>query len=546
MLLRDEAAHVLAVEHLHLAPYALHSFQQRHVVVVADIRALMGYIAEVIGAAAHHIVVGRTAVAPRMSVVEPQGVFPAAVHRVDNGGAVTLHFHLHLCVVIHIVPQGAAQLAGIRVLVGIGHVITVVADVGALLQLRRVVARMIGVVAGVHDVTGLGVHGDAGDIGHVLRRTLRGGLAVGLRLFQPVHHGVRGVGALPERYVAGVLRRNGGGQLVDLAVALAFFVQLVPADEAVAVAGGGSGHKGRAIAGVDVLRAVAAVGIQLDLIVIAVVVALEHSGAVRRHRLGIVIQLGEAARLILAQLQIVIGDDGARQGSVLPVIVHVLRVHVVVNVLEVVADGIGHRNGLVVDVDGVGLPGVARLHRQIQTLCADRSRAGVGGRRIIGVPIGRIAQICRGKHRLAVQLAALDGSGEAGVDGQAGHRVQIVDGDVDILRGAAARRPALRAPGRSRRRHPLRQSLLLPVQVGAVRLHVVGNSDPDGVGDALAAHRAAHRGAAALQRGRHHGIRQRQGRGGGVVDVHPVAVQLYLPLIVRVARLAGGLQRNAA
>ena len=258
------------------------------------------------------------------------------------------------------------------------------------------------------------------------------------------------------------------------------------------------------------------------------------------------IQLGEAARLILAQLQIVIGDDGARQGSVLPVIVHVLRVHVVVNVLEVVADGIGHRNGLVVDVDGVGLPGVARLHRQIQTLCADRSRAGVGGRRIIGVPIGRIAQICRGKHRLAVQLAALDGSGEAGVDGQAGHSVQIVDGDVDILRGAAARRPALRAPGRSRRGHPLRQSLLLPVQVGAVRLHVVGNSDPDGVGDALAAHGAAHRGAAALQRGRHHGIRQRQGRGGGVVDVHPVAVQLYLPLIVRVARLAGGLQRNAA
>ena len=335
--------------------------------------------------------------------------------------------------------------------------ITVVADVGALLQLRRVDARMVGVAAGVHDVTGLGVHGDVGDIGHVLRRTVLGGLAVGLRLFQPVHHGVRGVGALPERYVAGVLRRNGGGQgVVGLAVALAFFVQLVPAGEAVAVAGGGSGHKGRTIAGVDVLRAVAAVGIQLDLIVIAVVVALEHSGAVRRHRLGIVIQLGEAARLLLVQLQIVIGDDGTRQGSVLPIIVHVLRVHVVVNVLEVVADGIGHRNGLVVHVDGVGLPGVVRPHRQSQTLGADRSRAGVGGVRIIGVPIGRIAQIGGGQHLLAVQLAAFDGSGEAGVDGQAGHSVQIVDGDVDILRSAAAKRPALRAPGRSRRGHPLR------------------------------------------------------------------------------------------
>ena len=506
----------------------------------------MVYIAEVIGAAAHHIVVGRTVVVPRMSVVEPQGVCPAAVHRVDNGGAVTLHFHLHLCAVIHIVPQGAAQLAGIRVLAGIGHVITVVADVGALLQLRRVDARLIGVAAGVHDVTGLGVHGDVGDIGHVLRRTIRGGLAVGLRLFQPVHHGVRGVGALPERYVAGVLRRNGGGQRVDLAVAHAVFVQLVPAGEAVAVAGGGSGHKGRAIAGVDVLRAVAAVGIQLDLIVIAVVVALEHGGAVRRHRLGIVIQLGEAARLLLAQPQSFIGDDGARQGAVPPVEVHVLRVHVVVNVLEVVADSVGHRDGLVVDIDGVGLPGVARPHRQNQTLGADRSRVGVGGRRIRGVPIGRIAQIGGGQHLLAVQLAAFDRCGEAGVDGQPGHSVQIVDGDVDIFRSAAAGHPARRASGRSRRGRLLRQLVPLAVQSGGVRLHIVGDGDLDGVGDALAAHRAAHHGAALFQRGRHHGIGQRQGRGGGVVDVHPVAVQLYLPLIVRFARLAGGLHRNAA
>ena len=365
-------------------------------------------------------------------------------------------------------------------------------------------------------------------------------------VFQPVHHGVRGVGTLPERYVAGVLRRNGGGRGVGLAVAHAVFVQLVPAGEAVAVAGRDGGHKGRAIAGVDMLGAVAAVGIQLDLIVIAVVVALEHSGAVRRHRLGIVIQLGEAARLLLAQPQSFIGDDGACQGAVPPVIVHVLRVHVVVDVLEVVADGIGHRNGLVVDIDGVGLPGVVRPHRQSQTLCADRSRVGVGGRRIIGVPIGRIAQIGGGQHLLAVRLSAFDRCGEAGVDGQPGHRVQIVDGDVDILRSAAAGCPALRAPGRSRRGRLLRQLLPLPVQVGAVRLHIVGDGDLDGVGGALAAHRAAHHGAALFQRGRHHGIRQRQGRGSGVVDVHPRAVQLYLPLIVRAARLAGGLQRNAA
>ena len=258
------------------------------------------------------------------------------------------------------------------------------------------------------------------------------------------------------------------------------------------------------------------------------------------------IQLGEAARLLLAQPQSFIGDDGACQGAVLPVIVHVLRVHVVVDVLEVVADGVGHRNGLVVDIDGVGPLGVVRPHRQSQTLGADRSRVGVGGRRIIGVPIGRIAQIGGGQHLLAVQLAAFDRCGEAGVDRQPGHSVQIVDGDVDILRSAAAGRPALRAPGRSRRGRLLRQLVPLAVQSGGVRLHIVGNSDLDGVGDALAAHGAAHRGAALFQCGRHHGIRQRQGRGGGVVDVHPVAVQLYLPLIVRVARLAGGLHRNAA
>ena len=312
------------------------------------------------------------------------------------------------------------------------------------------------------------------------------------------------------------------------------------------MAGGGSGHKGRTIAGVDVLRAVAAVGIQLDLIVIAIIVALEHGGAVRRHRLGIVIQLGEAARLLLVQPQCFIGDDGACQGAAPPVIVHVLRVHVVVNVLEVVADSVGHRDGLVVDVDGVGLPGVVLPHRQIQTLGADRSRVGVGGVRIAGVPVGCIAQIGGGQHLLAVRLAAFDRCGKAGVDGQSGHRVQIVDGDVDILRSAAAGCPARRASGRSRRGRLLRQLVPLAVQSGGIRLHIVGDGDLDGVGGALAAHRAAHHGAALFQRGRHHGIGQRQRRGGGVVDAHPRAVQQDLPLIVHVARLAGGLHRDAA
>ena len=527
MLLRDEAAHVLAVGHLHLAPFALHFFQQRHVVVAAGIRAWMAFfvlIAEVIGAAAHHIVAGRTAVVPRMSVVEPQGVALAGIVDVHRGGAVALNGDVPIGFFIN---GMAEKLRLAAFVVGVSSVLGKPADVGIRLEPRC--------IAG-DDLTG---DGAALLAAHVV--------IFGARcVFQPVHHGVRGVGALPERYVAGVLRRNGGGRGVGLAVAHAVFVQLVPAGEAVAVAGGGSGHKGRTIAGVDVLRAVAAVGIQLDLIVIAVVVALEHGGAVRRHRLGIVIELGEAARLLLAQPQSFIGDDGARQGAVPPVIVHVLRVHVVVDVLEVVADGIGHRDGLVVDIDGVGLPGVVRPHRQSQTLGALCGRVGVGGVRILGAPIGRIAQIGGGQHLLAVRLAAFDRCGEAGVDGQPGHSVQIVDSDVDILRGAAAGRPALRAPGRSRRRHLLRQSLLLPVQVAAVRLHIVGNSDLDGVGGALAAHRAAHHGAALFQRGRHHGIRQRQGRGSGVVDVHPVAVQLYLPLIARVARLAGGLQRNAA
>ena len=528
--------HLAPVAALDVIQQALHVIDRIAVFLRARIVPRLIFKAEGSRAAAHHgidrlvagvcgrsdRVVGRDIL---LGVVEPQGVALAGIVDVHRGGAVALNGD----VLIGTFIDGMAEKLRLAAfVVGVSVVLGKPADVGIRREPRC--------IAG-DDLTG---DGAALLAAHVV--------IFGARcVFQPVHHGVRGVGALPERYVAGVLRRNGGGQFVGLAVALAVLAQLVPAGEAVAVAGGGSGHKGRTIAGVDVLRAVAAVGIQLDLIVIAVVVALEHGGAVRRHRLGIVIELGEAARLLLVQPQRFIGDDGACQGAAPPVIVHVLRVHVVVNVLEVVADGIGHRNGLVVHVDGVGLPGVVRPHRQIQTLGADRSRVGVGGRRIIGVPIGRIAQIGGGQHLLAVRLAAFDRCGEAGVDGQPGHSVQIVDGDVDILRSAAAGCPARRASGRgSCRGRLLRQLVPLAVQSGGVRLHIVGDGDLDGVGGALAAHRAAHHGAALFQRGRHHGIRQRQRRGGGVVDVHPVAVQLYLPLIVRVARLAGGLHRDAA
>ena len=528
--------HLAPVAALDVIQQALHVIDRIAVFLRARIVPRLIFKAEGSRTAAHHgidrLVAGVCGKSDRvvgrdilLGVVEPQGVALAGVVDVHRGGAVALNGDVPIGFFIN---GMAEKLRLAALVVGVSGVLGKPADVGIRREPRC--------IAG-DDLTG---DGGALLAAHVV--------IFGARcVFQPVHRGEGGVGALPQGDVAGVLRRNGGGQRVGHAVARAVFVQLVPAGEAVAVAGGGSGHKGRAIAGVDMLGAVAAVGIQLDLIVIAVIVALEHGGAVRRHRLGIVIELGEAARLLLVQPQRFIGDDGACQGSVLPVIVHVLRVHVVVNVLEVVADSVGHLDGLVVDVDGVGLPGVVLPHRQIQTLGALCGRAGVGGIRIVGVPVGRIAQIGGGQHLLAVQLAAFDRCGEAGVDGQSGHSVQIVDGDVDIFRSAAAGRPARRASGRgSRRGRLLRQLVPLAVQSGGVRLHIVGDSDLDGVGGALAAHRAAHHGAALFQCGRHHGIGQRQGRGGGVVDAHPRAVQQDLPLIVRAARLAGGLQRNAA
>ena len=399
----------------------------------------------------------------------------------------------------------------------------------------------------------------AGDGAHALRAHIAVPVVVGV--LQPVHLGVGRLRLRPDGDVAQILVGDGGGQRVRRAVALPVLLHQIPAAEHIAVAGGLVHQKRCAVPCVHRLRAVAAVGVELDEVIIPVVVALKHGGAVRRHRLGIVVQLVEAHGVGRVRRQHLIGDDGAGAGGALLVQRHVLRVEIVVDVLEVEPRRVGHVDGLVVHVHHIrGLVIVLRYvqHDAVRPVrrvhLALRRHGDVRLRRVV---VRRVAQIGGGDHRIAVRRAPLDLGAEARIDGQPRPRIQIVDGDLHIFAGpGAAARPA-RRPFRGRRRLRLLRRPLLRLHrlVGRhLRLrhrYGVRRRDAYWVGDGrlpVRRSRAPHIGAArTVQHLPHQRIGHRQRGAVRAVDVHPALLGEDLPLhpgaLDGACRLHGGVLR---
>ena len=112
-------------------------------------------------------------------------------------------------------------------------------------------------------------------------------------VLQPIYGGVGGVHRAPERLIGAVFSGDSGGQRIGIAVSRTAR-HIVPANKFVAVAGRRGHDERRAVSGIDRLRTVAAVHVEFQHIVVAVVVALKDGRAVRGHCFGVVIQLGKA------------------------------------------------------------------------------------------------------------------------------------------------------------------------------------------------------------------------------------------------------------
>ena len=116
-------------------------------------------------------------------------------------------------------------------------------------------------------------------------------------VLQPIYGGVGGVHRAPERLIGAVFSGDSGGQRIGIAVSRTVR-HIVPANKFVAVAGRRGHDERRAVSGIDRLRTVAAVHVEFQHIVVAVVVALKDGRAVRGHCFGVVIQLGKALGLL--------------------------------------------------------------------------------------------------------------------------------------------------------------------------------------------------------------------------------------------------------
>lgn len=478
-------------------------------------------MAEPVGAAAHDVVFRIAAVLPLLRVEEPHGVHPPGVVDVDHSGAVALHQHILIRVAVHILPEalGIAIAA-----VGVAFIVLQMAQGGGGRQIVAAADRL------------------AGDGAHALRAHIAVPVIVGV--LQPVHLGVGRLRLRPDGDVAQILVGDGGGQRVRPAVALPVLLHQIPAAEHIAVAGRLVHQKRCAVPCVHRLRAVAAVDVELDEVIIPVVVALKHGGAVRRHRLGIVVQLVEAHGVGRVRRQHLIGDDGAGAGGALLVQRHVLRVKIVVDVLEIEPRRVGHVDGLVVHVHHIRGPVVVLRHRQHDAVrfvrrvhLALRRHGDVRLRRVV---VRRVAQIGGGDHRIAVRRAPLDLGAEARIHGQPRPRIQIVDGYLDILAGMGAASGPAGRPFRVRRRlRQLRGPLLgLRRLVGRhLRLrhrYGVRRRDAYRVGDGRLPVRlgpAPHIGVpSAAERLPHQCVGHRQRRIVRAVDVHPARLGQDLPL----------------
>ena len=260
--------------------------------------------------------------------------------------------------------------------------------------------------------------------------------------------------------------------------------------------------------------------------------AFEHAGAVRSHRLRMMIALGEPLRRfrIDQRDQHLVGDERPGLGRFEGVQPGILGILVVIDVLEEKAHGVGHGDRLVIDIDHDRVPGIAQRDIQLDDRgCVRRVRLlprNEGGGRIFAVIIRRIAQIGRRNDRGLIRLGTdVHPPGVRAVDRQTGNGIQIIDRDADQF--------FLRHIVRSRN--------------GCSGLHgrlasgirrTVGHRHAQRIGKTLI---ARHRqrtadicAAGHIQQRLHQRIRQRQLARRPVIDIHPLTglgIGQDLPLV---------------
>ena len=288
--------------------------------------------------------------------------------------------------------------------------------------------------------------------GGILFLTADIAVIVVIGVLQPIDYGIGCFHRAPERFVAQTFRRNCRRESIGNSVALACrFVHQIPPGKDIAVTGRIVHQKGRTVARIDRLHAVATVCVKFQHVIVSVVVAFKCGGAVRRNRLRIVIELCKSdgfGRVVYGKLRI--GNDGTRFGCADFVQSRVHGIHIVVDILEKVPHRIRHIDRLVVHIDLIFRAriiggNIQMNHRRIVRRVHLCIIAGQRNIRLCGVKIGSIAEIGRRDDGVLIRRTALDLRSKAGINRQSRYRVEIVYRNVQILRLILlCRRAALR------------------------------------------------------------------------------------------------------
>ena len=218
-------------------------------------------------------------------------------------------------------------------------------------------------------------------------------------ILQPIHRRICGVNRAPKSFICAVFIGYGIGQSIFDAVAGAAR-HIVPAVKHIAVAGGRVHNKWCSVAGIDRFCAVAAVHIKFNHVIIAVVVALKNGGTVSSDRFRIMIQLRKALyRLRVLHLQLLVGNNRAGFGRGYAIKPHILGIHIVIDILEVVPHGIRHIDCLIIDIDDILSRFIVRRNIQSDYRCVvirvHRAALRHSDRRICRIIKRRIAKIGR-------------------------------------------------------------------------------------------------------------------------------------------------------
>ena len=127
------------------------------------------------------------------------------------------------------------------------------------------------------------------------------------------------------------------------------------------------------------------------------------------------------------------------------------------NILEEITDGIGHIDGLVVDVDRIGGFAVGIGNVENNLICAVRGNRlpllGHPQRRVGGIVIGGIAEVGRRNDRVGIGSMILNLCRKIGIDRKTADGIQIADRYLNVFRmrvvcDAARERCALRLQSR--------------------------------------------------------------------------------------------------